>query len=170
MLYAAGQGSRRERRWMVRFLRDSVCSRAVRISLIPKRKFTDHLGCPPQDWQICKRRHTFALLASLFQSSSDHNIHPLIAQALAAITSVPEAAIHLVEKEGLVEWLEMADVTVKRAELLPYVLQILDNAVSALIQRDMSKSSKLFATERRWHLPVLNCLQKLGTTSSELFA
>lgn len=31
MLYAAGQGSKRERRWMVRFLRDSLRSRSVSI-------------------------------------------------------------------------------------------------------------------------------------------
>lgn len=29
LLYAAGQGSKRERRWMVRFIRDSVRSRSV---------------------------------------------------------------------------------------------------------------------------------------------
>jgi nucleolar pre-ribosomal-associated protein 1 len=123
-----------------------------------------------QDWQICQRRHTFALLASIYQSSTEYNLRSLIIQSLQAMTAIPEASIHLAEKEGLVEWLEMAclnDQSTGRGATLEDVIGILENVVTALVQRDMSKSSKVFERGRRWHIQVLGCLQRIAPVEGE---
>jgi hypothetical protein len=37
------------------------------------------LGCP-QDWHILRRRHTFALLATIYETSSDNALRKMILQ------------------------------------------------------------------------------------------
>jgi nucleolar pre-ribosomal-associated protein 1 len=49
MLYASGDEWKKERSWMIRFLADGMMS--------------------VEDWRLLKRRHTWDLLASLFQSA-----------------------------------------------------------------------------------------------------
>ena len=51
MLYSSGDGWRKERSWLLRFLADGMSSNG--------------------DWRLFKRRHTWDLLASLFQGSSE---------------------------------------------------------------------------------------------------
>lgn len=164
LLYAAGQGSRRERRWMVRFIRDSVRSRSVSSSSGDQStSVTLTHQVLFQDWQICKRRHTFALLASIFQSTTEYNLRTLIIQALQSMTAVPEASIHLAEKEGLIEWLEMACLDdAGKGVALEDIMIILENTVSALVSRDMSKSNKIFERERRWHIQILGCISRIA--------
>lgn len=53
MLYSNADDWKKERGWIIRFLADGMAS--------------------SDDWKVLKRRHTWDLLASLFQSSeSDH--------------------------------------------------------------------------------------------------
>jgi len=97
-------------------------------------------------------------------------LRSLIIQSLQAMTAIPEASIHLAEKEGLVEWLEMAclnDQSTGRGATLQDVIGILENIVTALVQRDMSKSSKVFERGRRWHIQVLGCLQRIAPVEGE---
>lgn len=54
-LYSAGDQWKKERTWIVRFLADGLVGR--------------------QEWRVLKRRHTWDLLASIFQSEShDQNL------------------------------------------------------------------------------------------------
>ena len=86
------------------------------------------------------------------------------------MTAVPEAAIHLAEKEGLVEWLEMScssDGSLGKGAAIEDVVLILENVVAALVQRDMSKSTKVFERERRWHIQLLGCIYRLAPVRGE---
>jgi len=49
MLYSSSDDWKKERGWIIRFLSDGMMS--------------------SEDWRVLKRRHTWDLLASLFQSS-----------------------------------------------------------------------------------------------------
>jgi nucleolar pre-ribosomal-associated protein 1 len=60
MLYASEEGWKNERAWIVRLLRDGMKSET--------------------DWRVTKRRHTWSLLATLFQSSLDIPFRRLILQ------------------------------------------------------------------------------------------
>ena len=51
MLYSSSDDWKKERGWIIRFLSDGMMS--------------------TEDWRVLKRRHTWDLLASLYQSSSD---------------------------------------------------------------------------------------------------
>jgi nucleolar pre-ribosomal-associated protein 1 len=60
MLYASEEGWKNERTWIIRLLRDGMKSET--------------------DWRLCKRRHTWSLLATLYQSSLDIPFRRLILQ------------------------------------------------------------------------------------------
>ena len=51
MLYSSSDDWKKERSWIIRFLSDGMIS--------------------TEDWRVLKRRHTWELLASLYQSSTD---------------------------------------------------------------------------------------------------
>lgn len=88
------------------------------------------------------------------------------------MTAVPEASIHLAEKEGLVEWLEMSclsDKSFGRGVAVEDVVLILENVVSALVRRDMAKMDKVFERERRWHIQVLGCISRLAPVQGEFW-
>lgn len=108
MLYAPGTDGRRSRRWIVRLIRD---------------------GCRSSgDWRVLRRRHTFALLASIFNSSVDRTLNLNILQAIRSMVAVPNGAKHLVELEGLIGWLgmclESGKITTKEDRVV--VLEILE--------------------------------------------
>lgn len=66
MLYASEEGWKNERTWIVRLVRDGMKSET--------------------DWKLLKRRHTWSLLATLYQGSMDIPFRRLILQvSLAAI-------------------------------------------------------------------------------------
>lgn len=60
MVYAHEDGWKNERAWIVRLLRDGMKSES--------------------DWRVVKRRHTWPLLATLFQSSLDIPFRRLVLQ------------------------------------------------------------------------------------------
>ena len=74
MLYASGEGHKRDRSWMVRFIKDSTRSEAVRCAL------TLRCRADEQDWRLLKRRKTVELLQTLFSSSLDINFRRLVLQ------------------------------------------------------------------------------------------
>lgn len=85
MLYSSDEGWKQERSWIVRFLRDGMRS--------------------AEDWRILQRRHTFSLLASLFQSTPDAPIRRLILEVFANMTHNPTACVALVRREGFLSWI-----------------------------------------------------------------
>ncbi|KAG8929053.1 hypothetical protein FRC02_006060 [Tulasnella sp. 418] len=79
-----------ERNWMIRFLADGMRSTA--------------------DWKVLKRRHTWDLLATMFQSGvrdRDGTLRLSILQVLLRLTSNQEAVTSLVLHSGLLSWMEM---------------------------------------------------------------
>lgn len=60
MLYSSSETSRRERAWMLSFLQDGLRG--------------------PQDWAAFHRRHTWDLLAGVFEETSDSNIQKVVLQ------------------------------------------------------------------------------------------
>lgn len=73
MLYSNSDDWKKERSWIVRFLADGMCS--------------------SEDWRVLRRRHTWDLLASLFQSST--NDRPL-RQGVLEVRRVRSTALRLV--------------------------------------------------------------------------
>lgn len=58
MLYSSSDDWKKERAWMIHFLADGLVS--------------------SEDWKVFKRRHTWDLLASMFQSSNDRSLRKTI--------------------------------------------------------------------------------------------
>ncbi|WVQ84141.1 hypothetical protein IAT38_006288 [Cryptococcus sp. DSM 104549] len=87
MLYASGEGWKRERGWMVRFLKEGVRSEA--------------------DWRVVRRRKVWSLLATMFTSSLDPTFRRSVLQTMSAILAIPGAARSLTLRDGLLVWLTM---------------------------------------------------------------
>lgn len=115
MLYAAGDGSRRERTWMVRLLRDGVKSDA--------------------DYRILARRNTFALLASLFQSSQDAVFRRNVLGAVTSIARVPAGGRALL-RNSLVAWIaaqwDAALTRPQTEEVRDLLLTVLEDALASV--------------------------------------
>lgn len=91
MLYsseASNNAWKKERTWIVRFLADGMKSTA--------------------SWKVMKRRHTWDLLASLYQSSlSDIALGDGIIEVLANISCNEQAATSITLRSGILSWIEM---------------------------------------------------------------
>ncbi|EAU82375.1 hypothetical protein CC1G_06685 [Coprinopsis cinerea okayama7 len=88
---------RKERGWILRFLADGMLA----------------TGSGSQDWKILKRRHTWDLLASLYQSASEASVdkekglRQAILCVLVNLTRHSKPCSSLVLKSGLLAWIEM---------------------------------------------------------------
>jgi nucleolar pre-ribosomal-associated protein 1 len=70
MLYSSSDNWKEERGWIIRFLSDGMMS--------------------SEDWRVFKRRHTWDLLASLYQSSEgDQTLRKGILEVFSMMTSLP---------------------------------------------------------------------------------
>ncbi|KAK2459367.1 hypothetical protein APHAL10511_008611 [Amanita phalloides] len=89
MLYSSSDNWKKERGWIIRMLADGMVS--------------------SDDWRILKRRHTWDLLASLFQSSyyGDHSLHRSILEVLANLSCNGQATRSLILKSSLLTWIQM---------------------------------------------------------------
>ncbi|KAK8861738.1 hypothetical protein IAR55_002561 [Kwoniella newhampshirensis] len=87
MLYASGEGWKRERGWMIRFLKDGVRSEA--------------------DWRVIRSRKIWSLLATLFSSSLDPAFRRFALQAMESMVLIQSAVRSLVLRDGLIIWLAM---------------------------------------------------------------
>ncbi|KAJ7069818.1 ribosome 60S biogenesis N-terminal-domain-containing protein [Mycena amicta] len=88
MLYNSGDDWKKERGWIIRFISDGMMS-------------TD-------DWRVLKRRHTWELLAGLFQSSEHAiSLRSSILEVLANLTCNTQATTSLILKASLLHWIEM---------------------------------------------------------------
>ncbi|KAJ6613338.1 ribosome 60S biogenesis N-terminal-domain-containing protein [Mycena sp. CBHHK59/15] len=131
MLYSSSDDWKKERGWIIRFLADGMMS-------------TD-------DWRVLKRRHTWDLLASLFQSSEDIPLRNGILEVLANLTCNAQATTSLVLKSSLLYWIEI-QLLKSTVEALAWI-KILENI---LLIADASKMES--CTGGEWRFVVCRCL------------
>lgn len=105
-LYAAGSDGRRSRRWIVRLIRDGCRSSA--------------------DWRIVRRRHTFPLMASIYATSRDAALLLSILDAVRSMVRIEYAAKQLVERQGLLGWIEAVVLPRGNETMRGVVVDILD--------------------------------------------
>ncbi|KAF7314245.1 hypothetical protein MKEN_00897000 [Mycena kentingensis (nom. inval.)] len=132
MLYGSGDDWKKERGWIIRFISDGMMS-------------TD-------DWRVLKRRHTWELLAELFQSSSDVSLRGSILEVLANLTCNAQATMSLILKTSLLHWIEMQLVASSTETALSWI-KILENI---LLVADASKLES--STGAEWRSIICRCL------------
>ncbi|KAG6905791.1 hypothetical protein DXG01_000716 [Tephrocybe rancida] len=141
MLYSSSDDWKKERGWMIRFLSDGMLS--------------------TNDWRILKGRHTWDLLASLFQSSADDRaLRSGILEVLANLTCNPQAAVSLILKSGLLSWIEIQLMT-SRDNVIVEWIKILHNI---MIVADAAKLE--VSTNGEW--PLASALPEAIQTSLHL--
>ncbi|KAF8665731.1 hypothetical protein AX16_000179 [Volvariella volvacea WC 439] len=140
MLYSNSDDWKKERGWILRFLADGMMS-------------TD-------DWKVLKKRHTWDLLASLFQSAeNDHNLRNSIFEVFANLTCNQQAATSLVLKTSLLTWIEMQLLTIsptlRQKEGMVW-LKILENIVTVVDPARIEASSGGI-----WRETICQCVRLL---------
>ncbi|RDB20241.1 Uncharacterized protein C14G10.02 [Hypsizygus marmoreus] len=136
MLYSSSDDWKKERGWIIRFLSDGLMS-------------TD-------DWRVLKRRHTWDLLASLFQSSEDDkSLRAGIFEVLASLTCNAQATTSLVLKSGLLSWIEIQLLASKNMDGIEWV-KVLEN-IMAIASPEKLESS----TNGGWRRIICRCLVML---------
>ncbi|KAK0490295.1 ribosome 60S biogenesis N-terminal-domain-containing protein [Armillaria novae-zelandiae] len=141
-LYSSSDNWKHERAWMIRLLSDGLVS-------------TD-------DWKVFKRRHTWDLLASIFQASDDSALRKGILEVLANLTCIPQATTSLVLKSGLHCWIEMQLLNLVEDESIAW-LKIIENIICC------SDTKKLeTATNGQWRWIIGRCVSLLLNSSSSV--
>ncbi|CAE6428618.1 unnamed protein product [Rhizoctonia solani] len=121
LLYSSSGEWRRERGWILRFLADGMRS--------------------TEDWRVLKRRHTWDLLASLFQSSPDDRMLRLsILEVLINASANKHAATSLVLSSSIIPWIHMQLDHTLYGEALVY-LKVLDNMAIVLDHEQIEKAT-----------------------------
>ncbi|KAJ3881336.1 hypothetical protein F5051DRAFT_476344, partial [Lentinula edodes] len=134
MLYSSAEDhGKKDRAWIVRMLTDGMQSSV--------------------DWRVFKRRHTWDLLASVFQSEEkERAFRHSVLEVLANLTCITEATMSLLLKSNLLSWIEMQLLTPQEDEGLAW-LKILENILV------ISRSEKLEAsTAGEWRACLARCL------------
>ncbi|KAF8073491.1 ribosome 60S biogenesis N-terminal-domain-containing protein [Lyophyllum atratum] len=136
MLYSSADDWKKERGWMIRFLANGMMS--------------------ADDWRIFKGRHTWDLLASLFQSSEDDpTLRAGVLEVLMNLTCNTQATTSLVLKSGLLSWIEIQLLTSKHISGVEWV-KILDNVMT------ITNPEKLeLSTNGEWRALICRCLRIL---------
>ncbi|KAG6828136.1 hypothetical protein H0H92_009090 [Tricholoma furcatifolium] len=162
MLYSSTEAWKKERGWMVRFLSDGMMSST--------------------DWRVLKGRHTWDLLASLFQScengsggssvagagaGDDKALRSGIFQILANLTCNAQATTSLILKSGLLSWIEIQLMTHRHQrnsinsgiEWAKILCNILNMASTQLSTSTSSVGVKLeTSTQGEWRAAICRCL------------
>ncbi|KAF8219132.1 hypothetical protein L208DRAFT_1448990 [Tricholoma matsutake] len=134
MLYSSSDDWKKERGWIIRFLSDGMMS--------------------SEDWRVLKRRHTWDLLASLFQSSEgDRTLRRGIFEVLANLTCNTQATTSLVLKSGLFSWIEIQLITTCQVTDGVTWVKILDNIMSVVDPHKIEVS-----TNGEWRSVICRCL------------
>ncbi|KAF8812641.1 hypothetical protein BYT27DRAFT_7159048 [Phlegmacium glaucopus] len=135
MLYSSSDDWRKERGWIIRFLSDGMMS--------------------TEDWRVLKRRHTWELLASLYQSSeSDIILRQSILEVLANLTCNAQATNSLVLKFALLSWIEIQILHSTLGSIA--WIKILENI---LIVVDSNKIEA--STNGEWRSAIGRCIEYL---------
>ncbi|CAA7269153.1 unnamed protein product [Cyclocybe aegerita] len=141
MLYSSSDDNwKKERMWMIKFLADGMVG--------------------SEDWKVLKRRHTWDLLASLFQSAgNDGALRLAILEVLANVTCNAQATTSLLLKSALLPWIEMqllnsasSSNTNANAEGLAWI-KILEN-ILVIVDSDKIEA----ATNGEWRIVICRCL------------
>ncbi|EJD00768.1 uncharacterized protein FOMMEDRAFT_169024 [Fomitiporia mediterranea MF3/22] len=136
MLYSSGDDWKKERTWMVRFISDGMLS--------------------GEDWRLLKRRHTWDLLASMFQGAhDDRSLRHSILDVLANLTCYMQATSSLILRSSLVQWIEMHVITSRPDESTAWV-KIIENI---LVVADSTHIEQV--TMGEWQLSLFRCLAHL---------
>ncbi|KAF9480206.1 hypothetical protein BDN70DRAFT_833085 [Pholiota conissans] len=140
LLYSSNDDHwKKERGWMIKFLADGMVG--------------------SEDWRALKRRHTWDLLASLFQSADGPESAPLrmgILEVLANLTSNRQAATSLVLKSALLSWIEMQlSQPNSKSEGVEWT-KILENILVIVDSKKVEAS-----TSGEWRAVICRCLKSL---------
>ncbi|KAG5635154.1 hypothetical protein H0H81_012205 [Sphagnurus paluster] len=132
MLYSSSDDWKKERGWMIRFLSDGMMS--------------------TEAWRILKGRHTWELLASIFQSSEeDRALRSGVLEVLANLTCNTQATTSLILKSGLLSWIEVQLLT-SNTNGIEWV-KILNN-IMTIVSAEKLESS----TNGEWRAAIVRCL------------
>ncbi|KAI6044064.1 ribosome 60S biogenesis N-terminal-domain-containing protein [Pisolithus marmoratus] len=139
MLYSNSDDWKKERGWMIRMLADGMTS--------------------TEDWRVLKRRHTWDLLASLFQGSQkDKALRAGILEVLANLTCNAQACNSLILKSALLSWIEIQLMHGHDGETMAW-LRILENIT---VIADTPKLQRAMGME--WFAVICRSLnQDMGT-------
>ncbi|KAG8724075.1 hypothetical protein FRC11_002213, partial [Ceratobasidium sp. 423] len=136
LLYSSSGEWRRERGWILRFLADGMRS--------------------TEDWRVLKRRHTWDLLASLFQSSAgDRMLRLSVLEVLINASANKHAATSLVLSSSIISWIHMQLDHTLSGEALVY-LKVLDNMAIVLDHEQVEK-----ATAGHWRDTIAEVVSKI---------
>ena len=136
MLYSASDDWKKERAWIVRFLSDGIVGN--------------------EEWRILKRRHTWDLLASLFQSEErDRVLRRGVLEVLANVTCDARATASLVLRHALLSWIEMQVQRMRGDEAIAWV-RILEN-VLVVVRAEKVEG----ATDGVWRAVASRCLRTI---------
>lgn len=161
MLYSSSDDWKKERGWILRFLSDGMCS--------------------TQDWAILKRRHTWDLLASMFQASEDKSVRtsildvstyethpqniaslPCLLQILVRMTSHDQSNSSLILRSALLPWVEMQISDTRKGEAGSW-LRVLDSIVCSANAEKLER-----ATHGSWRTSICHCLSMISTQGLSL--
>jgi len=135
MLYSSSDDWRRERGWILKFIADAM------------------LGAGEEEWEVFRRRHTWDLLASLFQSGrQDRTLRNEILEILLNLTNSQRITTSLVLKSGLLSWIEMMLLSPREDDCLLW-LRILENIIDVVDPMRLESS-----TGGEWRAAVGRCM------------
>ncbi|KAH9887708.1 ribosome 60S biogenesis N-terminal-domain-containing protein [Cubamyces lactineus] len=136
MLYSSSDDWKKERAWIVRFLSDGIVGN--------------------DEWRILKRRHTWDLLASLFQSEErDRTLRRGVLEVLANVTCNARATTSLILRHALLSWVEMQVQSVRPEEAIAWS-RILENILAVVNPIKVEA-----ATGGEWRAIVGRCVRKM---------
>ncbi|KAK7040796.1 hypothetical protein VNI00_009702 [Paramarasmius palmivorus] len=148
MLYSSTDENgqwKKDRAWMLRFLTDGMQGR--------------------DDWRVFRRRHTWDLVASLFESEQrDRAMRRGVLELLANLTCIPDAAMSLLLKSGLLSWIEIQvsnKDAIKREHELECLawIKVIENI---LVVADKQKMETI--TQGEWRTCMGRCLMAILDT------
>ncbi|KZS90936.1 hypothetical protein SISNIDRAFT_487949 [Sistotremastrum niveocremeum HHB9708] len=135
MLYSSSDDSKKEKSWIIRFLKEGMKS--------------------TKDWTLLQRRRTVDMLCTVFEGSRDGALSAAIIEVFAAITSNASAATTLVLRSSFLVWIEMQMETISPGEELLWA-QVLENisysARGSILQR---------SSHDQWQFEINRCLRLL---------
>ncbi|KAJ8490078.1 hypothetical protein ONZ51_g2525 [Trametes cubensis] len=136
MLYSSSDDWKKERVWIVRFLSDGIVAN--------------------DEWRILKRRHTWDLLASLFQSEErDRTLRRGVLEVLANATCNARATTSLILRHALLAWIEMQVQSLRAEEAIAWA-RILENILAVVNPTKVEA-----ATGGEWRAMIGRCVRKI---------
>ncbi|KAF8271677.1 ribosome 60S biogenesis N-terminal-domain-containing protein [Lactarius quietus] len=148
MLYSSSDNWKRERTWILKFIADAMLSPGE------------------EEWRVFRRRHTWDLLASLFQGGGgqDRVLRNEILEILLNLTNSRRIATSLVLKSGLLSWIEIMLLVPRDDEVLSW-MRVLENILDVVDPAKIESS-----TGGEWRAAIGRCMSSLqGNTASPSF-